>query len=159
MTTEKRKRSAFPKTLGSLVEPLTRPVFKAQGLASSRLVTQWAAIVGGTLAARSFPVKISYPHGKTTDGTLTIAVENGFALEIQHLQLLIIEKLAVYFGYRAISRIVISHALTRQTIVKPDKVKKPPLPSSAAMDVESIDDEELKIALRSLALSMSEKRT
>jgi hypothetical protein len=151
---DKRRYSLFPKALGDCVEPLTRPVFKERGLASARLVTGWAQIVGASLAEHCLPEKLSFPIGTKTGGTLTIAVENGFATEIQHMQPFILEKLAAYFGYRAVARIAISHSFTPVEA----KVKK----STATVNgniiiTENIEDPELKAALESLAKTLSGK--
>lgn len=151
MTTEKRRYySRFPKALNECVEPLIQPVLKEKGLAGSRILTDWAKIVGSQLANRSQPEKLSFSRGKTTEGTLTIAVENGFATELQYQTPLILERLAVYFGYKAISRIIISHTLTRQKRPqKPAAITKSlsPIPEDMLNDIEDL---ELKEALSGL---------
>ncbi|MFO0388790.1 MAG: DUF721 domain-containing protein [Alphaproteobacteria bacterium] len=151
MSTEKRRYySRFPKALNECVEPLIQPVLKEKGLAGSRIITDWAKIVGAQLASRSQPEKLSFPRGKTTEGTLTIAVENGFATDLQYQAPLILERLAVYFGYKAISRIIISHTLTRQKRPqKPAATTKSlsPIPEDMLNDIEDL---ELKEALSGL---------
>src|SRR5258708_1653919 len=109
---EKRFYSPFPKLLERCVEPLLRPVLKAQGralkgegLAGSGLLTKWESIGGAELASHVVPEKLSFPPGKKTGGTLTVSVENGFATELQHMQPVILERLAIYFGYQAVARI------------------------------------------------------
>lgn len=156
--TDKRRYSLFPKVLASVVEPLTRPVLKTKGAGLSRLLTQWPDIVGVALAAHCFPEKISFPSGKKTDGTLTIAVENGFATEIQHLQSLLIERLASYYGYKAISRIAISHSYSPQIRRKEDHKKTAALPRNIHTHAQNIDDVELKAALESLAKTLSDSQ-
>lgn len=161
MTTEKfRKTSLFPKTLGQCIEPVTRPVLKANGLAGSRILTQWPAIVGAALAKHSIPEKLSFPPGKKTGGTLVIAVENGFAPEIQHQQPIILERLAGYFGYQAIARLVISHTylpVTATATAKP--ARRGQLPKDIGQYVGGVEDEELKATLQSLARTLSETPT
>jgi len=152
---DKRYSSPFPKELSACVERLTRPVLKAQGLAGSRLITHWHEIVGPALANRCVPQKLSYPKGKTTDGTLTISVENGFATELQHMQPAILEKLASYLGYKAVARIVISHAYKPLTTAISPVRKKASTPGVAIKLPENIEDDELKNALQSLAETLS----
>jgi hypothetical protein len=150
-----RKYSLFPKTLSKCVENITRPVLKTQGLAGSRIISEWKSIVGEKLANHCLPQKLSFPTGKKTDGTLSIAVENGFAPELQHSQILILERLAVYFGYRAVARITISHTYVpenRKEITKP--IKKTLSADSMAL-VEQVDDEELRAALTGIARTLS----
>lgn len=146
-----RKSSLFPKTLSKCVEDITRPALRTQGLAGSRIISEWRAIVGEKLASRSLPQKLSFPAGKKTGGTLSIAVENGFATELQHIQQMIIERLAVYFGYRAVARITISHSY------QPEQKKPAAKPLSKNLNkdclklTEQVEDEELRAALASIA--------
>ncbi|MDX1975809.1 MAG: DUF721 domain-containing protein [Rickettsiales bacterium] len=150
----KRYFSLFPKPLNGCIEPLIRPILKEKGLASSRLITQWSSVVGESLATRSLPEKLTFPKGKTSGGTLTIAVQNGFAPEIQHLQPIILEKLSLYFGYRAVERIVISHTFPTtqklsKTVAAPKN--KSTLPKSCIETANQVEDPELKAALASFA--------
>lgn len=154
MTGGKRHYSLFPKTLESCVEPLTRPLLKTQGLAGTRILTEWEAIVGAQLASHTLPEKISFPKGKKTGGTLVISTENGFATELQHMQPVILERLAGYFGYQAISRITIAH--TWMHAPKPDKpAPRPILAPGASQLADDVSDPELKEALSSLAKTLA----
>lgn len=156
MKEEPRRYSKFPKELSRCVEQLTRPVFKTKGVAAVKLMTDWPSIVGDRLARRSMPEKITFPHGKKTDGTLTIIVENGFAPEIQHMQLLILEKLATYYGYRAVIRIAIGHSYKKPEPAKPaPKNRAPSLPTEAVKLTDTVEDAELKSALTSFAETLS----
>jgi hypothetical protein len=161
MTSDKpRYTSLFPKTLAQCIEPITRPVLKAQGLAGSRILTEWPSIVGKKLAAHSIPEKLQFPAGKKTEGTLVISVENGFAPEIQHQQPMILERLAAYFGYQAVNRISISHTyIPSRTTVKPAKRKAPPLPESVGHIADNVEDSELRETLKSLAKTLSKNPT
>lgn len=149
-----RRFSLFSKPLKQCIEPLTRPVFKEKGIAAARLLTQWPSIVGEELAAHSYPEKVSFPQGKKTDGTLTVAAASGFALQLQYAQPLILERLATYFGYKAISRIAITQNY------QPIATEKRPAKSQpkVALDktaLETIDDPELKSAWSSLAETLA----
>ena len=158
----KRRSSLFPKTLGNCIEPLTRPLFKAQGSGATRLMTQWNAIVGPELARHTQVEKLSFLQGKKTGGTLTVSVENGFATEFQHMQPVILDRLAEYFGYRAIARIAISHSFlpAAEGPAKSRKAKtKPPLPPESSHLAEEVEDGELKEALQSLAKTLSGEPT
>lgn len=155
---KKRYRNLFPKTLGACVEPLTRPVFKAQGIATSRLIQDWEKIIGAQLASRCFPQKITYGKGKNTDGHLIIAVENGFATDVQYHIPNIIERLAGYFGYKAVSRISIV-PIVNAALKKSKTVKKPILPKQSAHLLEIVDDDELKAVLVSFADCLSSPQT
>lgn len=158
MTTEKyRKTSLFPKTLAQCIEPVTRPALKSQGLAGSRILTQWSTIVGTKLAQHTIPEKLSFPPNKKTLGTLVIAVENGFAPEIQHMQPVILERLAGYFGYHAVSRITISHTYLPVTKTPSMTKKTHAIAGNVTEHVNNIADDELRQTLQSLANTMSNK--
>jgi hypothetical protein len=156
-----RRYSLFPKTLASCVEPVTRPLFKEQASATTRLITQWESIAGPELARHTKVEKLSFPKGKQNGGTLTVSVENGFALEIQHMQQVIMDRLAEYFGYRAIERIAISHTFLppAETPTSSSKKMKPSLPSGSGKIAEGVEDNELKAALQSLAKTLSGQHT
>jgi len=153
-----RRYSLFPKTLAACVEPLTRPLFKAQASATTRLMTQWESIAGPELARHTAVEKLSFPQGKKTGGTLTISVENGFATEFQHMQPFILDRLGEYFGYRAIDRIAISNTFTPATAT-PGKARKTTLPPDCSRMADKVEDGELKEVLQSLAKTLSENHT
>ncbi len=152
---EKRRWSLFPKPVGGCIEPLTRPVFKAKGLAGSRIITEWNTIVGESLSQHCMPEKLSFPPGKKTGGTLAIAVENGFAPQLQHMQPLMLERLATYFGYKAIERITISHTYVLQKTSAPAPLKKVEMPAQVAGLVGEVEDDDLRAALSSFASTLS----
>lgn len=155
-TTARRKYSLFPKRLAQCIDPLTKPLFKARGLAGSQLVVEWPQVVGAELSAYCWPEKLSFSPGKKTDGTLTIAVENGFALELQHMQPVILERVNVYYGYRAVTRLAITQRPPRAKAPAAAATTAPPLTSSQAENaVRGVSDPELKNALQSLAKTLS----
>lgn len=154
-----RKYSYFPKALAACIEPVIRPVLKEKGLAGSRLLTEWASIVGHELARHAVPEKLSFPKGRKTDGTLTIAVENGFATELQHMQAVILERLAGYFGYAAVSRIVISHSFTPPAPMQKPTAPLATLPVGSDRLADNVEDDDLKAALQSLAKTLSGQPT
>ena len=154
---DKRRWSLFPKPLSGCIEPLTRPVLKSKGLAGSRVLTEWPNIVGEALADHCMPEKLSFPPGKKTGGTLVIAAENGFATQLQHMQPVLLERLAMYFGYKAVERITIAHTY----VPAPRKaVPAPPaavLPAASAALADGVEDDELRAALQSFAGALSGK--
>ena len=154
MSKDDRRFSLFPKTLSACIEPVTRPILKTQGLAGSRIISEWPAIVGKELSSRCIPQSLSFPPGKKVGGTLAIAVESGFAPALQHQQPVIIERLATYFGYRAVTRITIAHTYTPEQ--KTSEKKPPKKHITALLTVgEEVTDPELKAALEAMAATLS----
>lgn len=150
-----RRFSLFPKTLGACVEPVTRPALRSQGLAGTKILTEWPSIVGPELARHSMPEHLSFPRGKKTGGTLVISVESGFATHIQHMQAVIMERLASYFGYQAIARITISHSWVPEKVEAPRPAPKVSLPKGAHSCTDGVEDDELREVLASFAKALS----
>lgn len=150
-----RRSSMFPKTLSQCIEPITRPVFKTQGLAGTKIISEWESIVGKKLSGHSIPEKLSFPAGKKTDGTLSIAVENGFATELQHMQHIIIDRIAIYFGYKAVTRVTITHSYIAETKKELPATKKNVLPAECCELTHEIEDTDLRVALTNMAKSLS----
>ena len=90
----------LPDLLGRVLDPASR----RRGLAEARVLTDWPSIVGEVLAARCQPVKLtggSRGHG----GILHIHVAGSAALELQHSEPQLLERINSYFGYPAVARL------------------------------------------------------
>ena len=87
--------------LSQMVPKLTRAALRNRGFHQASILTDWTDVVGVEMAAKSCPEKIS------RDGVLTLRVDGPIALEIQHREPQILERIATHFGYRAVSRISI----------------------------------------------------
>lgn len=72
------------------------------------LILNWRSIVGEEIAKCTRPKKISYAQN-INSGMLHLAVINGSkALEMQHMISFIVEKITVFFGYKAVYNIKIT---------------------------------------------------
>lgn len=138
---KKRSFKPFPRSLRECVAPLTTPVFRKHGI-EAKLVADWATIVGSEIAAHTSPSTLRFPKGEKVGGTLTILVESAYALPLQYQTPLIIEKLAVYFGHRAVERIALS-----QTRI----AEEPPPPMPEIPDAPEPTGDGLMDALNRLA--------
>ena len=156
------KRSSLATPLSQAVEKLTRPVFRKHGLAEARLITEWREIAGPVLAKHSLPIKLSFPRGKREGGTLYVRVASGWALEIQHLEPQILDKIATYFGYRAVGALKIQQGPLPHKPEKPKKTTLPPLSAEQANVLESatakVEEDELKAALKGLGEAILRKQ-
>lgn len=150
-----RKFSLFPKTLADCIEPVAREALKSGGLAGSKLITQWSTIVGEGIAQRCLPEKLTFPRGQTTGGTLVLSVQSGFAPHVQHMQPMILERLATYFGYAAVARILISHSWAQAPAPPKPAARKPVLPKGSFTITNEVEDPELRAALESLAKTLA----
>lgn len=96
----------------SITRPLrniTRPIIKKHGFSEPEIFHQWAAIVGETMARMSCPMRISRNRssnaGYQGGATLIVRVAGAAALELEHSAPQILERINVYYGHRAITRL------------------------------------------------------
>lgn len=107
-TDQRRKqgdRSWRTQSLGSLLPKVARPVLGRQGLAAGGIVADWPSIVGAQLAECCVPMRLAFPPGERSAGTLHLRVQGSLALELQHLEPVVLERINSYFGYRAVVRL------------------------------------------------------
>lgn len=84
--------------------PLAKNILGKKGFIEIDVVLNWDKIVGPELAEYSLPQRIDFKRGIKTGGTLFVNVPGGaFALEIQHRERIILEKINTYFGYNAVA--------------------------------------------------------
>jgi hypothetical protein len=133
----KRPRNAAP--LADLVGKTVGDAFARQGFAAVEIVTQWQAIVGEDLAKRSEPIKLTWPRRDDPDsiGVLQIRVEGAYALEIQHLQPVIIERVNRYFGWRCVGKLAIRQGPVAARRKRP-ALRKEPSPEEVGRTRQSI---------------------
>ena len=53
---------SFPRPLSELLSATLGDAFKAQGFASTEIISRWPDIVGAEIAAHSEPLKINWPR-------------------------------------------------------------------------------------------------
>lgn len=95
---------------GALLSARVRRAGERRGFAESRLLTQWAAIIGPDLAPMARPVKVSYAR-EGFGATLILACEGARAPEVQMQAETIRARVNACYGYNAISRV----RLTQET--------------------------------------------
>jgi hypothetical protein len=100
-------RRGAMRALAADVPHIVKPALGKRGFVEGQLVAQWADVVGSELALRLLPEKLTFPPGRRSDGTLRLRVAPGFALEVQHREPQILERLNAFFGYHALTRLVL----------------------------------------------------
>ncbi|GAK33587.1 hypothetical protein AQ1_01477 [alpha proteobacterium Q-1] len=70
-------------------------------------MARWAMITGTAIASQSVPLRLNFPRGERMGASLEIRVTPAFAPILQHQEPLIIERVNSFFGYRAVSRILL----------------------------------------------------
>lgn len=147
-----RRRGAM-RALAADVPQVVKPALGKRGFSEGQLVAQWAAIVGADLARRMMPEKLTFPPSARRDGTLRLRVAPGFALEAQHREPQILERLNAFFGYCALARLVLVQGpLPTETAAAPRRRRDlaPSERAALAQQVASIADNELRDALTRL---------
>jgi hypothetical protein len=103
---QKRRRKTSP--LSGLLPPSVNKALRRFGFAQTSIVSNWPKIVGADMAAHTNPTKLTFKKGTRENGTLHIMVGGAKALELQHLLLLIIEKINMFHGFKLVGHIAIT---------------------------------------------------
>lgn len=158
---EEKRGSAGPRAIAETTARLTRKQLGRRGFAEGALVSEWPLIVGSALGDATLPLRIRFPKGERTGGTLMLRVSSGaWATQIQHQEPLMVERINSYFGYRAVARLAIS-----QGPIPPRARKNPPSPpvltDSQTRDLERtlgvVEDPDLKAVLAALGRHLAAK--
>jgi hypothetical protein len=152
--------------LAEFLESCLGPTVAKQGFSGSDIIVSWPEIVGERLAAYSQPVKVEWPRRANPDApadpsTLVIRTESAFALELQHLAPVIIERVNGFYGWRCVGRLV----LKQGPVIRPAPPRKLPEPGpaereEAAEAAKAVEDDGLRHALERLgsAVLAAERR-
>jgi len=158
--TERKSRAKPPKdeprrrgqrAVGDLLPDVGGAAFKRFGFVQSAIVSRWGEIVGARYAEVSAPESIRFPHGKKSDGTLTLGVTGAHAPMMQHVAPAIMERVNQFFGYAAVSRIVIRQAVMAAPRLRAPPPSLRPVPTDLGDSLRNIADPELHAVLSALA--------
>lgn len=130
------KRLRRQTALASLLPKLLGPDMRKRGFVQASLLTEWAAIVGPPFDRFTCPIKITFPPGKRTGGTLHLKVVGSFAHELQAWQPQIVERINGHFGYGAVARLRLIHG----PVPLPEQRRHPKPAALGAEDRKRLDD-------------------
>lgn len=161
-----RRRASKPRTLGQHIGKLTKQAFGQRGFASGTIIAQWSSVVGKNLASLSSPTRIIYPRGKRSRGTLYLRIASGsIAVELQHMEPLLIQRINAYFGYRAVERIQLqqspldNYGEDNTSIYTPDDRQLSPQEENDLNDaLSNVKDSELHAALERLGQNIMRRK-
>lgn len=164
---DKPRRARGPRAIAATLPRIAGPALRRRGFAgggeaSVRVVTDWAEIVGQTLARDSLPERLSFARGAETGGTLRIRAAGPLALELQHLEPLVIERINRYFGYRAVAKLAFVQA-PAGVRPRPAPAAPPPAPTGPeaarlGRTLAGIEDGPLRDALAGLGRAVLARR-
>ena len=163
MTKPESKNTEPPRRPGlrALAQSMPRVAAAAgikRGFGHGALFSRWSDIVGAMLAQSSMPERLTFARGRRDDGTLHIRVEGALALELQHLESLVIERINGFFGYRAVARL----ALRQGPLPRAKRTRPAPAPRRLTEEedralsarVAAVADPELRAGLERLGRSL-----
>jgi hypothetical protein len=152
--TVNKPRRAQGRPLADLVSGALQSAFKRQGFAAVDIISHWEDIVGPELAGRTEPLRLVWPRREDpfSTGTLTVRVEGAYALELQHLAPVVIERVNRYFGWACVGRLAIRQGPVTRKARKPDLPVEPAPEAVAEIEhnLGEFEDTELKSALARL---------
>ena len=141
----------MPAPLGRLIPGIVAEAYRRRGFTEPALLTGWRAVVGDEAGDRSVPIKVAFPRGSRTAGTLHVRVEGAYATELQHNAPRIVERINGFYGYAAIARLALHQGPVER------KAGRRAVPKPAAGEtpaVAGIDSPGLREALQGLGASI-----
>lgn len=159
------RRQAGLRALGDSLGSVTRRAFARRGLTGADIARQWPAIVGSELAAHCRPRQLRFAKpGEAVDGRLTLRVAPGWALQLQHLEPLVLERINGFFGYRAVGRLVLQQGPLPALRGAAAPERRPAASAPAQLDgaltakLSTVGDPELRAVLERFGRSLGERR-
>lgn len=98
-------RACATRPLAALLPRVMQRAVGRRGFGEGAILTDWPAIVGESIAAVSAPERLSFSPGTRRDAVLQVRVAGPMALELQHLEPQILERINGHFGYQAVARL------------------------------------------------------
>ncbi|MDF1748379.1 MAG: DciA family protein [Alphaproteobacteria bacterium] len=155
------------RSLASLVPGLTKKAVGKRGFTDARILNEWDQIVGADLARHAHPDRLTFPRGRRDAGTLHIRALGPMATELQHLEPVLVSRINMHFGYKAISGIKLMQVPpTRLANQKsgpgrlgaaPKRPQTPANPEQLAqmkLDLQRVEDPELRAILMRIGESV-----
>ena len=148
--------------LKGYVENAIKNVFERHGTIYCKMVSNWSLIVGEQLKHKAIPVGVKFSKNKSNDATLLLEVVNPCCgLEVQMMTTTILDKIAVYFGYKAVSKIKITIANTKPCNEILDKnaksVQKKTLSLAEMQDVMNVINRNKNDEIRKILINIAKE--
>ncbi|MGV6876372.1 DUF721 domain-containing protein, partial [Pseudochelatococcus sp. B33] len=142
------RHTARLKPLAELVDRCIEPALAAQGFAASGVIMAWPEIVGERLARHTEPMRIVWPKrnaGQAQASTLVVRVTSAFALELQHMAPVVIERVNTHFGWRCVGQLALRQGPIPRRVACPEPERRldPAQEQRVADAVRDITDDPL----------------
>jgi len=163
-------RQSRMRPLAATLPAVTRAALGKRGLALAALLAEWEAIMGPGLAAATAPIRLvrERPQGRESPedagAVLELRAEGAAAVEVQHREPRILERINAHFGYRAVKRLKLRQGpagfarRARDSAVPP--IRRPGAAEERALfrQLEGVGDESLRDALAGLGRAVIGKQ-
>lgn len=155
-----RKRAGGLRAIGAESSKATSPIRRKRGFFEASVFSDWTAIVGHDLGDQCVPLRlVRGPEGE--GGTLHVRVTGPLALELQHLEPQVIERINGFYGFRAVARL----RMHQGPIAPPVKKARPAPPKASDDDLAALEqqlatvtDPDLRRALKKLGQSIMARK-
>ena len=152
-------RQARMRPLAATLPAVTRAALGKRGAALAALLAEWEAIMGPGLASATTPIRLIRDRAaaEADDAAiLELRVDSAAAVELQHLEPRVLERINAHFGYLAVKRLKLrqgpaSGSERRQGPAVP-LIRRPGVAEERALfhQLEGVGDESLRDALTGL---------
>jgi hypothetical protein len=153
-----------PRALAATLPKLTKAVLEKGGRDYAAIIAEWPAIVGAALAADSLPEKLARRASAErvgAAGVLTLRVTGGAAMEFQHREPQLIERINSFLGHRAVERLKLIQGPIPGRVPRRVRTVRALTPTETqALDSQlaAIEDEDLKLRLERLGRALVASR-
>ncbi|SON54676.1 Zn-ribbon-containing, putative RNA-binding protein [Hartmannibacter diazotrophicus] len=165
---ENQRRRKGPVPIADMIPGALSPACRKRGFNSVELVAHWPDIVGDIYAETTQPDRITWPRlpaGVEVDAaepaTLTLRASGTTALRLQHDLPRVIERINMFFGWRAVGRIRIVQ-MPLQPSLRRQRPKLGALPEEKRQKVHEacagIEDDGLRAAVERLGRALASPR-
>ena len=141
------------KSLLKITENIVEKNLSRFGSIQNHIFFNWAHIAG-QYADITIPHKIKFGRKKNIDGQITIKVQNGFGLEVQHAIPILLDQINARFGFKAISKIkIIQDDIQNNVEIKKEPNKRTLENTLENLESNILPDGELKLAMQEFEIS------
>ncbi len=154
------RRAKGPSAIGAETGRATAPIRRKRGFAEASVFSDWNEIVGASLGGQCVPLRLV--RGQDGEGgTLHVRVTGPLALELQHLEPQVLERINGFYGYRAVARLRMHQGPVSATSPAEETARPQANAEDLARldrDLDAVADADLKRALRDLGASVLARR-
>jgi len=131
------------RALSRFVPNLTRKAFADRGFHEAAVLADWPKIVGAELADKCAAIEFG------RDGALVVRAEGPTAAVLQHIEPQILDRIATYFGFRAVKRLTLRQGpvIAPRSVPRTARIECPTPPPSLESALEDVPDAALRAAL------------